>query len=117
MSGRAGSTGLNRCTDRYKANSSGATVNARRCSADGARKPHAAKVSSRCRGDVARLQPASSGTRPRSEEHTSELQSRVDLVCRLLLEKKKNHADTLGRETRTTGIRGRRQGIRHTAWE
>src|SRR5438105_9796581 len=25
----------------------------------------------------------------RSEEHTSELQSRVDLVCRLLLEKKK----------------------------
>src|SRR6266536_6393752 len=28
-------------------------------------------------------------TRSRSEEHTSELQSRVDLVCRLLLEKKK----------------------------
>src|SRR5207247_9939636 len=29
------------------------------------------------------------GARPqRSEEHTSELQSRVDLVCRLLLEKK-----------------------------
>src|SRR5438105_4000705 len=27
---------------------------------------------------------------PRSEEHTSELQSRVDLVCRLLLEKKKD---------------------------
>src|SRR5437868_12849778 len=27
--------------------------------------------------------------RPRSEEHTSELQSRFDLVCRLLLEKKK----------------------------
>src|SRR5207247_5590988 len=27
--------------------------------------------------------------KPRSEEHTSELQSRVDLVCRLLLEKKK----------------------------
>src|SRR5207247_5450818 len=26
---------------------------------------------------------------PRSEEHTSELQSRVDIVCRLLLEKKK----------------------------
>src|SRR5207247_4757687 len=29
------------------------------------------------------------GFGPRSEEHTSELQSRVDLVCRLLLEKKK----------------------------
>src|SRR6266536_6573022 len=28
-------------------------------------------------------------TSPRSEEHTSELQSRVDLVCRRLLEKKK----------------------------
>src|SRR5690349_22423130 len=28
--------------------------------------------------------------RGRSEEHTSELQSRRDLVCRLLLEKKKN---------------------------
>src|SRR2546421_9261932 len=27
----------------------------------------------------------------RSEEHTSELQSRSDLVCRLLLEKKKNN--------------------------
>src|SRR5438105_7282421 len=33
----------------------------------------------------------------RSEEHTSELQSRVDLVCRLLLEKKNKHYD---------GIRG-----------
>src|SRR5438105_6843691 len=29
-------------------------------------------------------------SRLRSEEHTSELQSRVDVVCRLLLEKKKN---------------------------
>src|SRR5690606_39776445 len=31
---------------------------------------------------------------PRSEEHTSELQSRENLVCRLLLEKKKRHAQT-----------------------
>src|SRR5258705_11463160 len=31
---------------------------------------------------------------PRSEEHTSELQSPRQLVCRLLLEKKKNHLDT-----------------------
>src|SRR5699024_11426095 len=30
---------------------------------------------------------------PRSEEHTSELQSRFDLVCRLLLEKKKQKAE------------------------
>src|SRR5215207_10657198 len=33
----------------------------------------------------------------RSEEHTSELQSRVDLVCRLLLEKKKIPSRTLTR--------------------
>src|SRR5690606_13191575 len=32
---------------------------------------------------------ASAGTPDRSEEHTSELQSRENLVCRLLLEKKK----------------------------
>src|SRR6266704_7171446 len=32
---------------------------------------------------------ASRRRKPRSEEHTSELQSRFDLVCRLLLEKKK----------------------------
>src|SRR5690349_23765976 len=31
------------------------------------------------------------GTLARSEEHTSELQSRRDLVCRLLLEKKKKN--------------------------
>src|SRR3989442_7944724 len=31
------------------------------------------------------------GRRKRSEEHTSELQSRPHLVCRLLLEKKKKH--------------------------
>src|SRR2546429_1506761 len=37
---------------------------------------------------------------PRSEEHTSELQSRLHLVCRLLLEKKKKrnrHAERLWR--------------------
>src|SRR5690349_24242684 len=33
--------------------------------------------------------PGGSASRHRSEEHTSELQSRRDLVCRLLLEKKK----------------------------
>src|SRR2546426_5984424 len=32
--------------------------------------------------------------RVRSEEHTSELQSPCNLVCRLLLEKKKNKTDT-----------------------
>src|SRR5437667_1552212 len=37
--------------------------------------------------------PSSSSRWPRSEEHTSELQSHHDLVCRLLLEKKKQRHD------------------------
>src|SRR5258707_8537892 len=37
----------------------------------------------------------------RSEEHTSELQSRQYLVCRLLLEKKKKKLDTIQRNTKT----------------
>src|SRR5438034_6400917 len=36
----------------------------------------------------------------RSEEHTSELQSHSDLVCRLLLEKKKNKTLNLNAGTR-----------------
>src|SRR5256885_7067258 len=36
-------------------------------------------------------QPAIGGDEERSEEHTSELQSPCNLVCRLLLEKKKRH--------------------------
>src|SRR5690348_18446348 len=52
------------------------------------------------RADRARPQPHARGRRrhPRSEEHTSELQSPVHLVCRLLLEKKKKkkkHKPTL----------------------
>src|SRR2546421_1107832 len=35
----------------------------------------------------------------RSEEHTSELQSRSDLVCRLLLEKKKKKTEKKSRRT------------------
>src|SRR5436189_677573 len=45
--------------------------------------------------EVADLQPEAlpvAGQRPRSEEHTSELQSPMYLVCRLLLEKKKKKA-------------------------
>src|SRR5215468_11976995 len=38
------------------------------------------------------------GQRLRSEEHTSELQSHHDLVCRLLLEKKKNKPSTTSLE-------------------
>src|SRR5688572_32550699 len=39
--------------------------------------------------------PGPSCRRPRSEEHTSELQSQSNLVCRLLLEKKKKKNRTL----------------------
>src|SRR5690349_22217137 len=45
----------------------------------------------------ARPRTSSSAMEPRSEEHTSELQSRRDLVCRLLLEKKKLNIETCRR--------------------
>src|SRR5699024_11896256 len=40
-------------------------------------------------GSIGRISIGSTVNKQRSEEHTSELQSRFDLVCRLLLEKKK----------------------------
>src|SRR2546430_3412715 len=68
--------------------------------------------------------------RPRSEEHTSELQSQSNLVCRLLLEKKKPlahrrragdggadgasslpGADVLGRDEAPAGDRGRHPAL------
>src|SRR2546429_6828271 len=45
-----------------------------------------------CRHRV--IQPKVRSTTQRSEEHTSELQSRLHLVCRLLLEKKKKQKIT-----------------------
>src|SRR5437868_8053935 len=52
----------------------------------------------------------------RSEEHTSELQSRFELVCRLLLEKKNPHAYGARRRTRPCRRtrRGRRRLSRQT---
>src|SRR4051812_49679445 len=41
-------------------------------------------------------------TAPRSEEHTSELQSHVNLVCRLLLEKKKQKIEVTLNSAETT---------------
>src|SRR5438552_14854656 len=41
-----------------------------------------------------------SSSRPRSEEHTSELQSPDHLVCRLLLEKKKNNEQVVNEQHR-----------------
>src|SRR2546430_10374352 len=51
------------------------------------------------RGRRRRCSSASRGPgrcRPRSEEHTSELQSQSNLVCRLLLEKKKRNESVEG---------------------
>src|SRR2546427_9331066 len=42
------------------------------------------------------------GAQPRSEEHTSELQSQSNLVCRLLLEKKKTETDVYNIERENT---------------
>src|SRR5947208_13456869 len=44
------------------------------------------------------------GSPPRSEEHTSELQSPDHLVCRLLLEKKK-HATNTQKQHKITGLK------------
>src|SRR5438445_6209418 len=53
-------------------------------------------------GGVSRMmtsnRPARSTSSSRSEEHTSELQSRQYLVCRLLLEKKKKKKNTYNNE-------------------
>src|SRR5690349_23085042 len=51
----------------------------------------------RNRGSVGQRRSGSAASCRRSEEHTSELQSRRDLVCRLLLEKKKQYTKTLHR--------------------
>src|SRR5260370_10089564 len=55
--------------------------------------PNTTSLARKCRSlgeRGARLRAPSVTPRYRSEEHTSELQSHLNLVCRLLLEKKKN---------------------------
>src|SRR5205809_5715994 len=47
----------------------------------------------------------------RSEEHTSELQSRLHLVCRLLLEKKKTVADDVANPIRGVARRGQNPAV------
>src|SRR5436309_10536028 len=51
--------------------------------------------STRSRGSSAVSASTRNARSPRSEEHTSELQSRENLVCRLLLEKKKKNKESL----------------------
>src|SRR2546422_7817269 len=57
---------------------------------------HPAASPLRVAGRVARMpsSPVFLAHQARSEEHTSELQSRLHLVCRLLLEKKKKRKET-----------------------
>src|SRR2546426_7878331 len=54
---------------------------------------------------------------PRSEEHTSELQSPCNLVCRLLLEKKKEHGIDEARRRRTTRRDRTGRAFRHCPGE
>src|SRR5256885_10805627 len=61
--------------------------------------PHARSLQSDARpcGPAQAVQPRRG--RERSEEHTSELQSPCNLVCRLLLEKKKKHISAIPAST------------------
>src|SRR2546422_6457382 len=57
----------------------------------------------RCPARRKGLARAATGRTRRSEEHTSELQSRLHLVCRLLLEKKKHSPPGERRSFRSAG--------------
>src|SRR5205809_2588369 len=64
-------------------------------SADSRRRSRAGRLAARRPARAAhRSDPGPDLRRRRSEEHTSELQSRLHLVCRLLLEKKKKKTKT-----------------------
>src|SRR5436190_3342169 len=63
-------------------------------------------MQARCPGAADKIYRVYNGM-DRSEEHTSELQSHSDLVCRLLLEKKKRTSDSQRRETCGTAKRER----------
>src|SRR5438132_3993101 len=65
-------------------------------------------------GDLHRPVPARR-LRHRSEEHTSELQSHSDLVCRLLLEKKKKKQKNTINETHTNPTNKTRPHHEHTS--
>src|SRR5205085_6465396 len=68
------------------------------------RRGAARRISRRSPGPASRSSRTGAGSRssaPRSEEHTSELQSQSNLVCRLLLEKKKT---TLSEDSHDNGF-------------
>src|SRR5947209_11120491 len=63
-------------------------------------------VRARLRLGARRRRPRRRRPAPRSEEHTSELQSRQYLVCRLLLEKKKNEIQLGSQKSLTSYMQG-----------
>src|SRR5436190_14836421 len=65
--------------------------------------------------NAVRIAPPSPGIQitARSEEHTSELQSHSDLVCRLLLEKKKEPTETIRCSVTRCLSLSRRKSARH----
>src|SRR6266480_6372331 len=101
LRGRRGKLGRNEVWDNGCGRAAGGSTNRVRPSTDqagrdaSARRRAAARGldpaagSARARAAAAQAERAARDLQRRSEEHTSELQSHVNLVCRLLLEKKK----------------------------
>src|SRR2546422_7565977 len=76
------------------------------CDTPATTRPHAARVGAWALADwLIPLALALVTFASRSEEHTSELQSRLHLVCRLLLEKKKEETRTTEAELTLTEFR------------
>src|SRR6266513_3549184 len=91
----ASGSSIDPCTELHKMHTGGsrvggATVSGRALSRGHTARSQLAQLPGLAHVHHAPLQAHEAGPRqpPRSEEHTSELQSRFDLVCRLLLEKK-----------------------------
>src|SRR5256885_10165720 len=73
---------------------------------------HQIRVICRPSSDRTRADWRYSLAKERSEEHTSELQSPCNLVCRLLLEKKKKFTELLSPDLRTPSLSGHSHGAR-----
>src|SRR2546429_3215873 len=76
-----------------------------------ARGQHVDAIADRRHPDVGQARHLDDAVEFRSEEHTSELQSRLHLVCRLLLEKKKKKKKTQTRIKKKNTIVSQLTGI------
>src|SRR2546429_4233806 len=79
-----------------------------RCSVTACRKLRLPQFFSGLDIEGANIRVESTSDEHRSEEHTSELQSRLHLVCRLLLEKKKTTVPLFRRDLHSSTGRSRR---------